>query len=88
MTSHHTAAVFVAKGEPFVLQQLPTQDPRDNEILIEVKAFSVAPAQVIQRDQAFPAITVLPTVIRTDIAGIVTSRGSTVPKDAPQPGGR
>jgi NADPH:quinone reductase-like Zn-dependent oxidoreductase len=56
-------------------------------VLIEVKAIAMNPADYLQRDTGM-LITKYPTVLGSDIAGIVVECGPEVPADTPKPGAR
>ncbi|KAJ5602384.1 hypothetical protein N7537_005340 [Penicillium hordei] len=74
----HLAAVSLAKGEPFVLQDRPTPKPGPGELLIEVKSVALNPADGHMRDHGL-FIPTYPTVIGFDISGLVLEVGSKVP---------
>jgi NADPH:quinone reductase-like Zn-dependent oxidoreductase len=59
-------------------QSATPPDPGPNEILIEVKAVAINPVDYYQRDFGFPPIPNYPTVIGSDVAGIVAKVGSGV----------
>jgi NADPH:quinone reductase-like Zn-dependent oxidoreductase len=80
--------VLTRKGGPFEIHYLPTPEPGDDELLIEVKAFSVAPLELFQRDYGFPSVAQYPAVIGSDIAGLVNKIGSAVPKNIFKAGAR
>lgn len=88
MASKHLAAVLPQQGGPFVVQPRPTLDPGPGELLIEAKAIAVNPVDYSQRDKGFPPIPSYPTVIGSDVAGVVVKTGPDVPGSAPKPGTR
>ncbi|KAF2101180.1 zinc-binding oxidoreductase-like protein CipB [Rhizodiscina lignyota] len=85
--SRHRAAVLYYKGEHLKIESRKTPAPGPNDILIEVKAIALNPIDYYQRDMGF-ALSSYPVVIGSDIGGIVTSHGSSVPSSAPKPGTR
>lgn len=78
---HHWAAVLAEKGHAFQVQQIPTPHAGDDEVLINTKAFSVAPLEVTQRDNGFPSVAQYPSIIGSEIAGVITEIGSSVPQN-------
>jgi NADPH:quinone reductase-like Zn-dependent oxidoreductase len=74
----HAAAVLREKGTPIVIENRPTPKPGPNEILIEAHAVALNPIDVYQRAMGF-ALKHFPTVIGSDVAGIVADAGSDVP---------
>lgn len=87
-TSEHLAVVLTEKGAPFVVQPRPTLNPGPGELLIEAKAIAVNPVDYSQRDKGFPPIPSYPTVIGSDVAGVVVKTGPDVPDSSPKPGTR
>ncbi|KAF2759760.1 zinc-binding oxidoreductase-like protein CipB [Pseudovirgaria hyperparasitica] len=84
----HTAAVLVDKDtHSFTFEQRATPTPGPNDILIEVHALALNPIDYMQRDRGFPAID-YPSIVGSDIGGIVVAVGSAVPSSYPQPGTR
>ncbi|MCJ1470083.1 hypothetical protein MMC07_008728 [Pseudocyphellaria aurata] len=83
----HLAAVVPSKGSALEVVKLPTFTPAPDELLIEVKSIALNPVDHYQRDFGF-FINSYPATIGSDIAGVVVSAGSAVPKDAPKPGTR
>ncbi|KKK21442.1 hypothetical protein P175DRAFT_0512856 [Aspergillus ochraceoroseus IBT 24754] len=84
----HLAVILPQKDAPMSISLRPTPEPGPNDILIEVKAIAVNIADYYQRDQGIPPIPQYPTVLGSDVAGIVVKVGSNVSADAPQPGAR
>lgn len=85
--NHHLAAILPSKGSALELTSRPTHNPGPNELLIEVKSIALNPVDWAMRDLGFN-VTSYPTVLGSDIAGIVVSAGASVPSDAPKPGTR
>jgi NADPH:quinone reductase-like Zn-dependent oxidoreductase len=86
--SQHLAAILPSKGSPLQVTHRPTPSPGPNELLIEVKPIALNPIDYYQRDYGYPTIACYPSVLGSDIAGIVISTGSSVGSDPPQPGTR
>lgn len=74
----HVAAVLREKGAPIVIENRPTPNPGPNEILIEAHAVALNPIDVYQRAMGF-AIKQFPTVVGSDVAGIVAEVGTDAP---------
>ncbi|KAL6900016.1 GroES-like protein [Trichoderma evansii] len=87
MAPTHAAAILPQKGGPFIVEERNTPEPGSNEILIEVKAVALNPVDYAQRDFGFPTVPSYPTVIGSDVAGIVAKVGSGV-STGPAPGTR
>lgn len=75
MAPTHAAAILPQRGGPFILAERNTPEPGLNELLIEVKAVALNPVDWHQRDTGFPPIPNYPTVIGSDVAGIVAKVG-------------
>ena len=76
-----TAAVVRAKGEPFTIEQLELDEPRDDEVLVRVAAVGVCHTDLFIRDQNYP--TPLPAVLGHEGAGVVERVGRNVRKVGP-----
>ena len=87
MAKEHQAAILLQKGGPLSLGSRPTPSPGPNEVLIDVKAIGLNPADYYQRDQGFPPVPYYPAVIGNEVTGIVAALGSDIP-DAPALGSR
>jgi NADPH:quinone reductase-like Zn-dependent oxidoreductase len=87
-SGQHLAAVSTAPGVPLEVTHRPTPTPGPNELLIEVHAIALNPIDHYQRDLGMPLIKHYPSVLGSDIGGIVVSAGSSVSPDAPKPGTR
>lgn len=70
------AAVVRQVGGPFCLEQVNISNPRDDEVLVRMKAVGICHSDVSCRDQIFPAI--LPQVFGHEGAGIVEQVGRDV----------
>ncbi|KAL1638608.1 hypothetical protein SLS58_008822 [Diplodia intermedia] len=86
--STHLAAVLSAKGSALEVESRPTPTPGPSELLIDVKSVAVNPLDWKQQLSGFMLNQGFPTVLGSDISGIVLAAGSTVPPDAPKPGTR
>jgi NADPH:quinone reductase-like Zn-dependent oxidoreductase len=84
---HHQALVIAEKGATHTLITRATPQPGPGQLLIEVKAIAMNPVDGFQRDVG-AMIQTYPTVLGSDIAGIVVSVGPDVPANTPQPGTR
>ena len=88
-STQHLAAILPSKAAGFLeVNQRPTPTPGPHDLLIEVKSIALNPIDYHQRDTGFPPLGHYPTVLGSDIAGIVLSAGSSVPFGAPKPGAR
>src|SRR5207237_7595420 len=76
-----TAAVTVAKGAPFELEELELGELRPDEVLVEVAASGICHTDLICRDQWLPVP--LPAVLGHEGAGVVSAVGSAVTTIAP-----
>ncbi|KAK2025353.1 GroES-like protein [Colletotrichum zoysiae] len=74
----HLAAITLEKGTPFVVQPRQTPKPGKGELLIEVKAVALNPADHLMSDYGL-FIPTYPTVIGFDISGLVLEIGENVP---------
>jgi NADPH:quinone reductase-like Zn-dependent oxidoreductase len=73
----HFAVILPSKGSPPEVVERPTKAPGPDEILVEVKSIALNPVDNYQRDMGF-FIDTYPTIIGSDIAGVVVSAGSSV----------
>lgn len=88
MTSkQHQALVIAEKGAGHTLVTRATPLPGSGQMLIEVKAIAMNPVDRLQRDVG-ALIQAFPTILGSDIAGVVVSVGPDVPSNTPQPGSR
>ena len=87
MPGKHSAALLPQKGGPLVVGDRDTPEPGPNEVLIEVKAIAVNPADYYQRDRGMPPVPIYPAVLGSDVSGLVAKVGSKVSK-APAIGSR
>ena len=87
MAGKHQAAILPQKGGPLSVGDRATPEPGPNEILIEVKAVALNPVDHWQRDLGMPPVPSYPTVIGSDVAGLVAKVGSNV-SNAPPAGSR
>ncbi|OJD28653.1 zinc-binding alcohol dehydrogenase domain-containing protein cipb [Diplodia corticola] len=86
--STHLAAVLPAKGSTIEVKDRPTPTPGPSELLINVKSVAVNPLDWKQQLSGFMLNQGFPTVLGSDVSGIVLAAGSAVPADAPKPGTR
>jgi NADPH:quinone reductase-like Zn-dependent oxidoreductase len=85
--NHHLAAILPSAGSPLQITHRPTPTPGPNEVLIEVKSIALNPVDWAQRE--FGAmVTQYPTVLGSDVAGIVISTGSSIASSHLKPGDR
>lgn len=84
----HLAALAPEKQQTLSVQERETPEPGPNEFLLEVKAVAFNPVDFYQRDYGMPPVPVYPAVFGSDVAGIVTKRGSNVKASSPAPGSR
>lgn len=83
----HLAAVLHDKGSALSVEHRQTPAPGPAELLVEVRSVALNPIDWKQRASGFH-IAGYPTVLGSDVAGIVLSAGPAVPADAPKPGSR
>jgi len=76
-----TAAVVKEKSGPFVIEKVELDDPRDDEVLVQIHATGVCHTDFGVRDQNYPVP--LPAVLGHEGAGVVERIGSKVSKVAP-----
>lgn len=73
----HLAAVATGRGQPLVVQSRRTPKPGPDELLVQVKAVGLNPADHIMRDQGL-FIRSYPSVLGFDISGLVLEVGNNV----------
>lgn len=76
-----TAAVVREKSQPFTIEELELDDPREDEVLVRIVGTGVCHTDLIVRDQYYPVP--LPSVLGHEGAGIVEQVGSKVSKVKP-----
>ncbi|KAI4177998.1 MAG: hypothetical protein LQ343_000082 [Gyalolechia ehrenbergii] len=77
--SQHPAAVLESKGAPLSIRTRPTPTPGPTEVLVEVKSIALNPIDNYMREAGF-VIDTYPTVIGSDISGIIVATGSSATK--------
>jgi len=75
------AAVVREQSGPFRLEAVQLDEPRENEVLVEIHGTGVCHTDIVVRDQYFP--TPLPAVLGHEGAGVVVKTGAKVTKVAP-----
>ncbi len=75
------AAVTQSKGAPFTIQEVELEEPREDEVLVHMKAAGICHTDLIIRDQSYPVP--LPAVLGHEGAGVVDAVGAAVTKVAP-----
>ena len=75
------AAVVREKSGPFLLENVQLDEPRDDEVLVQIHGTGVCHTDIVVRDQYFP--TPLPAVLGHEGAGIVLKTGAKVTKVIP-----
>ena len=68
------AAVAVAKSEPFSVEALDLEEPRDDEVLVRIAGTGICHTDLIVRDQYYP--TPLPAVLGHEGSGVVERVGA------------
>lgn len=76
-----TAAVTREKSQPFTLEQLELDSPREDEVLVRLTGSGVCHTDLAVRDQYYP--TPLPAVLGHEGAGVVEQVGGRVTKLKP-----
>lgn len=76
-----TSAVVRGKSQPFEITKLQLEDPRPDEVVVEIVGVGVCHTDIVVRDQYYP--TPLPAVLGHEGAGIVIKVGSAVTKVVP-----
>lgn len=84
----HLAAISPSKGAPLQVVSRPTPQPDPHELIVEVHSVALNTIDVYQRDRAFPPLAGFPSILGSDIGGVVVAAGSSVSADAPKPGTR
>ncbi|MBJ7483884.1 NAD(P)-dependent alcohol dehydrogenase [Brevundimonas sp.] len=74
-----TAALVAASGEDFILSDALLDDPRPDEILVEIKAVGVCHTDIYAQHGGFPGFKP-PAVLGHEGAGIVVATGDAVSK--------
>ena len=75
------AAVAVTKSEPFSVETLDLEEPRDDEVLVRIVGTGICHTDLIVRDQYYP--TPLPAVLGHEGSGVVERVGARVAKVQP-----
>ncbi|WMY09563.1 NAD(P)-dependent alcohol dehydrogenase [Paraburkholderia phenoliruptrix] len=75
------AAVVNGKSQAFQLTRLTLDEPRPDEVVVEIVGVGVCHTDIVVRDQYYP--TPLPAVLGHEGAGVVVKVGSAVTKVAP-----
>src|SRR5579883_2921576 len=75
------AAVVRAKGEPFRIEEVELDAPRDDEVLVRIVATGMCHTDLVARDQLYPVP--FPLVCGHEGAGIVEQVGARVTKVRP-----
>jgi NADPH:quinone reductase-like Zn-dependent oxidoreductase len=87
LSGSHPALVIAEKGAPHSVIDRVTPKPGPGQILIQVKSVAVNPVDIFQRDLG-ALIQNYPTVLGSDISGVVAAIGQDVPSNTPQLGSR
>ncbi len=76
------AIIFEAPGEPNVLKlgEFNTPEPKENELLVKVKAIALNRADTLQRKGKSPPPAGASPILGLEIAGVVTNTGKKVTK--------
>jgi aryl-alcohol dehydrogenase len=72
------AAIARAAHQPFTIEQADIEDPRANEVLVEIQGVGLCHTDLIARDQFIPIP--LPAILGHEGAGIVAAVGERVKK--------
>lgn len=83
----HLAAFLKSAGTPVEIKNRPTPSPGPNELLIEARSIALNPIDHKQRDFGL-TIRSYPTILGSDVAGVVLSIGSDVSSELFKPGMR
>jgi NADPH:quinone reductase-like Zn-dependent oxidoreductase len=83
----HLAALLQKAGMPLVIEQRPTPTPGPHELLIDVEAAALNPVDRHQRDSGF-RLAHFPSVLGSDVSGIISAVGSAVTNSDLKPGVR
>ncbi|MCI0514912.1 medium chain dehydrogenase/reductase family protein [candidate division KSB1 bacterium] len=75
--------VITRQGGPEVLQirELPTPEPKANEVRIQVKAAGINFADILARQGLYPDAPPLPCVVGYEVAGVVSQVGRAVARE-------
>lgn len=73
-----TAAVVREKEQPFSLENLEIEEPREDEVLVRIVGAGLCHTDLIVRDQWYPVP--LPAVLGHEGSGVVERVGSGVTK--------
>ena len=76
-----TAAVARSRGEPFSIEELELDEPRDDEVVVRIVAAGVCHTDLFIRDGHYP--TPFPSVLGHEGAGVVEAVGRSVRKVRP-----
>lgn len=85
-SGQHLAAILPSKSSPFEITHRPNPTPGPDEVLVQVKSIAINPIDSYQRYAGF-VIDAYPSVIGSDIEGVIISTGSAVSADL-KPGTR
>ncbi len=75
------AAVVRKKSGPFYVETIELEDPREDEVLVEIRGTGICHTDLVVRDQYFP--TPLPAVLGHEGSGVVLKVGTKVTKVVP-----
>lgn len=75
--SQHLAAILPSKGADFHVASRPTPQPGPDELLVQVNSVALNPLDPIQRNFGFHLLH-YPTILGSDVAGVVVAHGSSV----------
>lgn len=75
------AAVVHEQGGPFEIQTVELEQPRSDEVIVEITGVGVCHADLLVRDQEFP--TTLPAVFGHEGSGVVSQVGDEVTEVSP-----
>ncbi|CAL5871927.1 uncharacterized protein PFLUO_LOCUS6182 [Penicillium psychrofluorescens] len=87
-SAQHQAAILLQKGGPLVVQLRDTPKPGPHELLVEVHAVALNPVDHYQRDVGAPLVEQYPSIVSSDVGGVVASIGSEVQSTSLKPGVR
>ena len=76
-----TAAVSRTKGGPFELEEVELGPPRDDEVLVEIRAAGLCHTDILVNGGSFP--TPFPVVLGHEGAGVVSAVGAAITSVAP-----
>lgn len=75
------AAIVYAKGQPFTIEEVELDTPRDNEVQVRIVGAGICHTDLIVRDQYYPVP--LPAVLGHEGCGVVEQVGARVTKVQP-----